>query len=317
MSRIERRARSAALLPAFRILGRIVPGLCLLFYVAVADARAPEYDSQSWDAAGTDIKVFTYRPSNCQRHDILFVFHGLNRKAEGVRDKAAKVARKACLMVFSPLFDKDRFPTWRYHRAGVVRKGRIQPRARWTEPIFRALLQQARGIVDRDDTRLYLFGHSAGGHLVGMMCATNWRQFLSRISAYSSPFDADRILVANPSVHVVPSVEEKAPYGFGGLFSSKEAKSRIEHYLALPITVYLGDEDTRSKNLVTNESANRQGANRLERGRNIFSRAKRLAEERNWQFNWRLVEARSVGHSSRGMLQAPEFITALGLDEEG
>ena len=301
MAKIEQRAGPAAANVMLSSLVRIIPGLLLLLYAAVGDARTPEYDSHAWDAAGTEIRVYTYRPSSCATHDILFVFHGLNRKAEGVRDKAVKVAQEACLMVFAPLFDKDRFPNWRYHRAGVVRNGKILPRARWTEPIFRALLQEARRTIGRDDVRLYLFGHSAGG------------QFLSRISAYSSPFDADRIVVANPSVHVVPDLDEDAPYGFGDLFTGTESESRIEHYLALPITIYLGEKDTKSKNLVTNEVANGQGANRLQRGRNIFSRAKQVAEARNWQFNWQLVEARGVGHSSRGMLQSPQMITALGL----
>ena len=150
---------------------------------------------------------------------------------------------------------------------------------------------------------MYLFGHSAGG------------QFLSRISAFSLPFDADRIIIANPSVHVVPTVSETVPYGFGGLFEEDEAEARIKQYLGLPISIYLGEEDIHSKYLVVNESANRQGDNRLHRGRNIFHRARQLADERNWSFNWRLVEAAGVGHSSKGMLQAPEMITALGIDQ--
>ena len=304
MSLINRRSRPATASIKFSGLARAIPGLLLLLFAAAGEARTAEYDSQSWNAAGTEIRVYTYRPASCETHDILFVFHGLNRKAEGVRDKAAKAARKACLMVFAPLFDKDRFPNWRYHRAGVVRGGKVQPRARWTEPLFRALLQQARRTIGREDARLYLFGHSAGG------------QFLSRLSAYSSPFEADRIVIANPSVHVVPSRGEDAPYGFGGLFTRAESESRIEHYLALPISIYLGEKDTRSKNLVTNESANKQGANRLQRGRNIFRRAKQVAAERNWQFNWQLVEAPDVGHSSRGMLQSPQFLAALGLDQK-
>lgn len=289
--------------PAVPRLYRFLLGLLILSYATAGCAKPQEYSEQVWNAAGVDIRVYTFRPSSCDSHDILFVFHGLNRKAEGVRNKATKVAQKICLMVFAPLFDKDRFPNWRYHRAGVIRGDRIQPMSRWTEPILRAMLHQAKSEIGRTNPRVYLFGHSAGG------------QFLSRVSAYSLPFEVDRIVVANPSVHVTPDSSEKVPYGFGGLFDGEESEARIRQYLALPISIYLGQKDTRNKNLVVNEAANRQGTNRLQRGRNVFRRAQQLADERDWKFNWLLVEASGVGHSSRGMLQAPEMITALGRDE--
>jgi len=292
-----------AIKPVIRGLIRFLLGSLILLYASASSAKTPEYNQQVWNAAGVDIRVYTFRPASCDSHDILFVFHGLNRKAEGVRDKAAKVARKICLMVFAPLFDKDRFPNWRYHRAGVVRGKHIQPRSRWTGPILREMLRQAKKEIDRSDPRLYLFGHSAGG------------QFLSRISAYSSPFDVDRIIIANPSVHVAPSLSEAVPYGFGGLFEGEEAETQLRQYLGLPISIYLGQEDTGVKNLVVTEAAKKQGTNRLHRGRNIFRRAQQLANELNWKFNWRLVEASRVGHSSRGMLQAPEMIIALDRDE--
>lgn len=276
----------------------------LLLYASTSPAKTQEYSQQVWNAAGVDMTIYIFRPSSCESHDILFVFHGLNRKAKGVRDKAAKVARKKCLMVFAPLFDKDRFPNWRYHRVGVINDNRIQPRARWTEPVFRAMLELSKSVVGAGKPRVYLFGHSAGG------------QFLSRISAYSSPFEVDRIVVANPSVHVVPSVDEAVPYGFGGLFKDDGAETQIKHYLGLPISIYLGQEDTLKKNLVVSKSAKKQGINRLDRGRNIYLRAKQLAERRGWEFSWRLVEVAGVGHSSRGMLQAPEMLTALALKSE-
>lgn len=286
-------------------LTRLLLATLLIIHAPSGDAKGQEYGEAVWNAAGMEIRVYTYRPTSCESHDILFVFHGLNRKAEGVRNKATRLAKNACLMVFAPLFDKERFPNWRYHRAGVVRKGQVQPRSRWTESIFRDLLNHANETIDTNSAaRTYLFGHSAGG------------QFLSRISAYSKPFDANRIIIANPSVHVAPSLSEAVPYGFGELFEGEAGEAQLKHYLGLPISIYLGQKDTRSKNLVVNKAANRQGANRLERGRNIFQRAKQVASERNWSFNWLLVEAPGVGHSSRGMLQAPEMINALARDNE-
>ena len=252
-------------------------------------------------ANGIEIKVYTYRPPTCTKPSALFVFHGLKRKAKSVRRKAMDIAVKECLMVFAPLFDKDRFPNWRYHRAGVVRKGRVQPREQWTAPVLRELLGLARQYLENPDAKFYLFGHSAGG------------QFLSRMAAYTPLPGVDRIVIANPSVYVAPLLNERAPYGYKDVFSPQEARTRLQAYLALPITIYLGQEDKGEKNLVKNKAAFRQGKNRLERGRAIFQMAKELARESGWRFNWALVEAPGVGHSSGEMLRAPAFYKALGL----
>lgn len=279
--------------------------LLLLMIIALAAAARDVDRGYEWvDADDIAIKVYTHRPKDCREPSVLFVFHGLNRKAAGVRDKAREVADAACLMVFAPLFDRDRFPNWRYHRAGVVRNGEVQSRQQWTAPVVQALVDWARTQTPHPDPEVYLFGHSAGG------------QFLSRLSAYSPIEGADRIVIANPSVYVAPLLAEAAPYGFERVFPSEEAQARLRKYLALPITVYLGQEDTGEKNLVENEAAFRQGENRLDRGRTVFQLAQDVARERDWPFNWRLVEVPGVGHSSGGMLRAEAFPDALDLRPE-
>ncbi len=272
-----------------------------LLWISV-DAYGAGFGQLKLDAAGIEITVFTYRPPSCDNPSVLFVFHGLNRKAEGVRNKAVNIAQDACLMVFAPLFDKQRFPNWRYHRAGVVHQGQVLAPSSWTAPILHALIEQARQRVSNRNARMYLFGHSAGG------------QFLSRIAAYSPLLDVDRIIIANPSVYVSPLLSEKAPNGFAGVFSAEQAQYRLKTYLELPIVIYLGQQDTGDKNLVTNKAAMKQGENRLQRGRNIFNMAKRVALENGWAFNWRLIEVPGIGHSSRGMLEAKQLRHALGLE---
>lgn len=91
----------------------------------------------------------------------------------------------------------------------------------------------------------------------------------------------------------------------------------LRAYLAAPVTVFLGLEDTGNEDLVTNRPAQRQGENRLERGRNVFSEAQRLAQRNNWTFNWRLVEAENVGHEGGRMMRSPEMLDALGLAAAG
>ncbi len=274
--------------------------LCLAF-ANWATAREASPARKVARIGDKDIMVYMYRPSTCPDPTLLFVFAGYNRNAEDYRDRARTVADRACLQVFAPELDRERFPNWRYHRAGVIRRRRLQPRSEWTGPVLADLIGWARETEGRPNAPYILFGHSAGA------------QFLSRIAAYSPPADATRIVIANPSVHVMPSLEEKMPYGFGGELPSAEKFRLLANYLQLPITIYLGTADTGSKLLVSNDAAMRQGRTRYERGLNVFRAARQIARQRGLRFNWRLVEARGVGHSSSRMLRAGEVLTAFGL----
>jgi hypothetical protein len=143
-----------------------------------------------------------------------------------------------------------------------------------------------------------LIGHSAGG------------QFLSRIAAFV-PTEAQRIVIANPSNYVWPALDVHAPFGLGGVYAQGTGEAALRRYLELPITIYLGDEDTGEKNLNQSAEAITQGANRHERGLNVFKTARDVARQNGWMFNWRLVEAEGIGHSVREMLASPSAWRAL------
>ena len=74
----------------------------------------------------TSLEVFTYRPTGCPLAGLLLVFHGLDRNASTYRDDAGQLADRFCLLVAAPLFNRERFPTWRYQRGGVVKDGKIR-----------------------------------------------------------------------------------------------------------------------------------------------------------------------------------------------
>ena len=275
--------------------------LLLLVLSATSPAAARDQkDGREFALIGTQmVVVYTYRPSPCPQPKLLIVFAGYHRDADRYRDRARGLAERACLLVMSPLLDRERFPTWRYQTAGVTRKGRVQPQSKWTGPLLVELIAWGRKWTGRSDIPYILFGHSAGA------------QLLSRFAAYTPPLDAERIVIANPSAHVWPSLEEAAPYGFGGVFDAATREARLRTYLALPITIYLGMGDTGDRLLVNDEPAVRQGANRYERGRNVFQAASDLSRQRAWRFGWRLVEVPDTGHSARNMLDASQAVEAL------
>ncbi len=288
---------------ASRLLGRIAAGLVLLG--ATFPSAAPAFDigvgQLEMPVEGETLEVFTYRPTRCAAPSLLLVFHGTGRTADSYRNSARDIADRACFVIYAPRFDRERFPNWSYHRGGVAQDGELLPEEEWTVEMIDDIIEWARMQEGQPDTPVFLFGHSAGA------------QFLSRVAAYSTPSDVARIVIANPSTYVVPSLEEEAPYGFG-LLPEDDARERMRMYLAAPVTVFLGLADTGDEDLTMTEEAQRQGENRLDRGHHVFEDAKRVAEANGWPFNWRLVHVDDVGHSSRAMLGADEIFEALGPD---
>lgn len=60
---------------------------------------------------GTEMEIFTYRPSNCGNPSLLVVVHGVGRNASGYRDHVIPLSDATCSLVVAPLFDKERFPS--------------------------------------------------------------------------------------------------------------------------------------------------------------------------------------------------------------
>lgn len=268
-----------------------------LFVAATASAEIPPSENeQTIRISGMDISVLTYRP-NCSPTGLLLVFHGALRNPKTSRKAARPLADRLCLIVVAPKFDRETFPSSSYQRGGIVERRYVQDPRQWTGNIVLELADWARR-QERRKLDYYLIGHSAGG------------QFLSRVAAYV-PTEAKRIVVANPSTYVSPTLEVNAPYGMGGVFSGRAAELELRRYLAAPVTVFLGQEDTGERMLAKGRRARAQGETRYERGLNIYAAGEKLARSRKWAFNWRLVEVPGVGHNARKMYSSPQAVEAL------
>jgi alpha-beta hydrolase superfamily lysophospholipase len=239
------------------------------------------------------IEVFVYRPpARVATAGMLVVFPGMHRDAAGLREKAVPLADRLGLTVVAPHLDRSRFPRWRYHHAGVARQDRILPSRYWTATLVQDLIAQIRTRLDHGDVKVHLFGHSAGGQLLSRMCA------------YTPLAEVANLVIANPSSYVLPLRGEAAPYGFGGLYDDARWPERIAGYLATPVTICLGSDDTEDHHLSRSPAAMRQGANRLERGRFAFRTGRAVAAHYGFDFGWKLIEIPETGHSSRGVLSS-------------
>jgi poly(3-hydroxybutyrate) depolymerase len=250
------------------------------------------------------LPVFTYKPAGC-KGPLVLVFHGTNRNAEEYRDWAKVIADRTGALVAAPLFDKGDFPVDAYQMGGLKRKGAVQPQANWTWSLIPKLADELRKREGRPDMPYYLIGHSAGG------------QFLIRLAGFVKT-DATRIVVSNPGTLLFPTEAEPFPYGFGELPKELGGEAALKRYLAQPITLYLGTADTvQDKNFPKGPLAAKQGDSRYERGKNAFKAAEKLAKDKNWPLNWKVVEADGVGHVAAEMFKNDRCLEALGLKEKG
>jgi pimeloyl-ACP methyl ester carboxylesterase len=277
-----------------RHLCHLVLLLPLLGAPAVAEPIPQGLGEQTFTVKGEPLEAYTYRPQ-CKDPSLLVVFHGQDRDAADYRDDAAELADSACMLVVAPLFDAERFPTWRYQQGGLARRGAVQPQAEWTGPYVLGLVEEIRRAEGRP-MPYTLLAHSAGA------------QFLMRFAATQAN-DAVRTILANPGTLVWADATKMVPYGLKGL--PGDADEALRRYLAQPVTLLLGDRDTKQDTLSEAPDAQLQGDSRYERGMTVFRAAEAKAKALALPFNWRLIEVPGVGHSARKMFAAPEAAQAL------
>jgi hypothetical protein len=129
--------------------------------------------------------------------------------------------------------------------------------------------------------------------------------------------EAKRIVAVNPGTVLFPSMEHKYPYGFDELPAELKSDKVMKHYLAQPLTIFVGTADLeRTENLSQVPQADKQGRNRVERTTNLYSLGKELAKKKGWEFNWRFIEADGINHTSKGMFSHKNCEKAIFGDEK-
>ncbi len=249
------------------------------------------------------MKLFTYKPKDFSDGPVIMVFHGVLRNAEEYRDDSVAMGDRFRALIVAPLFDEATFPKPKYQFGGILKNGKATPSNEWTGEYINRIVKEIRRREARPEMPLYLIGHSGGG------------QFVIRTSAFVGT-DAKRIVAANPGTHLFPTLTADFPFGFAGLPAELQTDARLKSYLAQPLTIYLGTQDIeRDEYLDVTAPADLQGKTRFERGQNAYSAAKRIADERQWPFGWKLVIAPEVEHDHTKMFNHSQCAEALELAE--
>lgn len=250
-------------------------------------------------AGPTTLEVFTHKPATWRDGPLILVFHGVLRNAETYRNHARELGERTGALIAAPHFDLARFSVESYQQGGIKRDGEPAPQEKWTFNLIAPITDEIRRREGRPEMPYYLLGHSGGG------------QFVARLAGFVDS-GAERIVAANPGTHLWPTRNLPYPYGFGGLPDEISDDRALRHYLAQPLTIYLGTADIKiDEHLDQLPGAMEQGTTRRERGRRTYEFARKLARERGWAFRWRIVEAAQVGHDHERMFNAPASSDAL------
>jgi pimeloyl-ACP methyl ester carboxylesterase len=247
------------------------------------------------------LKVYTYKPANFQNGPMLMVFHGILRNAEEYRDHAVDMGDRFGALIVCPLFEEKIFPIPKYQFGGIVDdEGRAVPAKDRTAEYVNRIAKEIRRREGRSEMPYALIGHSGGG------------QFLGRLAAFVQT-DAQRIVVSNPSSYTLPTDKQPFPFGFGGLPAELQNDEVYKAYLGQPVTLYVGSKDiVRDEYFDASPLAEVQGKTRFERAKYAYEFAKKVAQEKGWPFNWKLLIAEGIEHDHEKMFNSPDCAIALG-----
>jgi poly(3-hydroxybutyrate) depolymerase len=272
-------------------LGVIMCGLLAMFSAQDADAEIPagssHYTFSQW--SGPPLRVYSYRPRQITTDTpILIVMHGAQRDADRYRDEWVAVADELGLIIVAPEFDARRFPkSARYNLGGLGHAAGKADRDSSAFAAIEPLFDDARAQTGSQQTRYYLYGHSAGA------------QFVHRFIYANPQARIETAFAANAGWYTMPESRTAFPYG---LKDSGLPASALQTALGVPLVILLGDADTeRGGSLRVTPEADSQGPNRLGRGLNFFGTAAIWARHKALPFAWRLSIVPGAGHDN-GMM---------------
>lgn len=256
--------------------------------IAVGSGR---FTFTNWQ--GPDIPVWTYRPETIDpaTAPIVFVMHGVNRDPDRYRDEWISAAQSGGFVVIAPGFSRKDFPGARGYNLGGVferREWRWRDESVWSFSAIEPLFDEVVARLGSTRTQYTIYGHSAGS------------QFVHRFAFFKPRSRAKRFIAANAGWYTFADRGIAFPFGLEGI---PITDAGLRAVLAKDMVILLGDADTdgSSSSFNRSEGAMRQGPHRLARGKAFFQAARKLAEERGWEFGWSLQLVEGVAHSNAGM----------------
>lgn len=264
------------------------------------------------------ITIFYHRPINFNRNSrILMVVPGAGRNGDDYRDSWIETSEKYGVLIISPSYPEKEYNYGDYHLGGIVKdlnllkgvsfkKGTNQVhidenaiefninnnKEDWIFNDFDRLFKIIKKSTNSNQNKYDMFGHSAGG------------QILHRLALFSPNSKADRILASNSGTYTLPDYSISFPFGMENVGIQQ---NRLKKSFKKKLVLFLGELDNESETrgrILRSETADKQGTNRLDRGKNFYTFCKDFSENSGMKFNWKLELIANVGHDQQKMAEA-------------
>ena len=264
------------------------------------------------------IYVFYHKPSNFTSNSkILLVIPGAGRNGDDYRDSWIETSEKHSVLIISPSYPEKNYNYGDYHLGGVVKDLNLSKGVSFKKGTNQVLIDE--DIVEfnvnmnmdhwifNDFDRIFglvkkatqsrqkkydAFGHSAGG------------QILHRFALFHPDSKADRILASNAGTFTLPDYNTDFPFGMKNVgVAEKGLKKSFRKNLVLFLGELDNDSETRGR-MLRSETADKQGTNRLDRGKHFYKISKETASKSKMKFKWNLEIIPNVGHDQRKMAEA-------------
>lgn len=261
------------------------------------------------------VKVFYHKPKNYGASSkILMVIPGAGRNGDSYRDAWIDESEKYSLLILSPMYQESEYGFDDYHLCGLINGSNLKNNIEYVEDTniaklneekfnfkfnpnsdewifndFDRIFDLAAEALNSTQTTYDIFGHSAGGHI------------LHRLALFHENSNADKILASNPSFYTLPTFDYSFPFG---LKDSPIEQESLKSAFKKKLVVFLGELDNENETggtFLRSKSADEQGFHRLARGKFFFKRAKEIADEFEYEFNWQIAIVPDVGHNHRLM----------------
>ncbi|MGE3288842.1 MAG: hypothetical protein AB7J32_22460 [Pseudonocardia sp.] len=240
--------------------------------------------------ADRPVRVWYSAPRDPATAAIVVAVHGLNRDGRAHRDDWVRIVAGRNVLVLVPELTRAAYPD--YNTGHVVDgRGVPQPPDRWTFALVEALFDAAVAATGSRERDYALFGFSGGG------------QFVHRFVELMPTHRARVAVAANAGWYTMPDDAVPYPYGLAG---APVGTAELGRAFATDLVLLLGQRDTdpRDPSLLHDARADRQGMQRLERGRAFFTAAARTARTHGFPLRWRVREVPGLGHVHAAAAQA-------------
>lgn len=287
------KSESITNIPIVKVLNKGLDSLVYDMYAPLADKP---------------VTLYYYIPEdgNMTTMPILFALHGADRAGMYQISTWKGIADEKKIMVFAPQFSSSYYNTKEYQQGGVSKFANSflgVSEEKWTYSIIEAMFDFIKEKTGSHNNFYDMWGHSAGAQfthrfLLWMPNARVRNAVASNAGTYTVP-DPSGYSDDNGAIYSYPYSMKDTPLGERQLIS----------LFARHFTVHLGTKDIattsmQDSSLPVSDGDRAQGACRYDRGHFYFNRAKAVAEQYGYEFNWTVVDVENVSHNSRGMVRA-------------